>query len=459
MNFGLLTLLPAVAVLVIAIATKKTTESLFIGGILSYLIIAIFNGGNFITMITDSFFKVVTDYDNQWMIILTGLFGSLIALLSASNATYAIAKFLGKFCKTERSTLIATWILGVVIFIDDTLNIMAVGTCMKSLADKNKVPRESLAYVVDSTTAPACVVFPFSTWVIFYAGVFWEQDAVKSLGYASAMQTYYHIIPFVFYGMIALILVPLFAFGILPKFGAMKKVYQRITSTDSVFSKASEKLNEVMNTSDNIEVEHSSLWDFIVPIVVLIALTFIIDDMLIAVIASIFVCLIMFTIERRITLNEFCKLWIKGFADMIPALAILIAALFMRNACADIMLPDYIINAVGPFISAKLFPLMTFIIVAGLAFVTGSCWGVPGVCTPILIPLAVACNANLILVMAAIVSGGTFGSHACFYSDATVITSSICGIDNMDHAKTQFPYALIGAGITCLAYLIVGFVM
>lgn len=453
MNYGLLTLLPAALVLLFAIATKKTTEALIIGCLTSY---AIISGVGFIPSTLEALLDVLTNRDNQWMIVLTGFFGSLIALLNASNATTAIARFLGKFCKGTKSTLIATWILGIIIFIDDTLNILAVSSCMKKLSDRNKLPREALAYVVDSTTAPACVIFPFSTWVIFYANVFWDQPEVRALGFGSALGTYYRLIPFVFYGMAALVVVPLFAFGLIPQIGSMKKAFERTAKTGKVFSEASEKLNAARDDLDDTDDSKASVIDFLLPIGVLIALTIIIDDMLIAVIAAIFVCLILFLSRRKITFGEFCELWIKGFTDMIPALAILVAALLMRRASSDLHLPEYVVNAVGPLIGPKLFPLFAFVIVSALSFVTGSCWGIPGICTPILVPLAQATGANMIFVLAAIVSAGTFGSHACFYSDATVITSITCGINNMDHAKTQFPYALIAFFISCLGYIIIG---
>lgn len=111
-----------------------------------------------------------------------------------------------------------------------------------------------------------------------------------------------------------------------------------------------------------------------------------------------------------------------------------------------------------PFVSAKFYPMIAFIVVALLGFITGSNWGIPAVCAPIIIPLGAAVGSNLLLVMAAIVCGGTFCSHACFYSDATVITSSTCRIENMDHVYSQLPYAIISAVLACIAFLIAGFV-
>ena len=118
-GYGILTLLPAILVIVTAVKTKRTTEALLIGVIVSYLIICISGGGNFITTVTDSFFSVVTDYDTMWLVVVCGLFGSLIALINKARGTHAFARFLGKICKTEKATLFVAWILGIIIFIDD----------------------------------------------------------------------------------------------------------------------------------------------------------------------------------------------------------------------------------------------------------------------------------------------------------------------------------------------------
>lgn len=155
--------------------------------------------------------------------------------------------------------------------------------------------------------------------------------------------------------------------------------------------------------------------------------------------------------------NQFCDLWIQGFADSVSALAIIVAALWMRQASADLNLPEYVIGLVEPFVTPNIYPMLAFLIVAGLGFVTGSNWGIPAVCAPIIIPLGAACGANLLIVMAAIVCGGTFCSHACFYSDATVITSASCGIENMDHVYSQLPYTIISAVIASILFLASGF--
>lgn len=402
MNYGIITLLPALLVIVVAIKSKRTTEALLMGCVSSYAIIAIANRKNPVTLMVDSFFSIITDYDTVWLLIVCGLFGSLIAVINAAKGTHAIANFLGKICKTGKSTLLTSWLLGIIIFVDDYMNIMTISACTKKLSDLRKVPREALAYVIDSTGAPICVLLPFSTWAIFFAGIFYEQKEIAALGYNSAMSTYIHTIPYMFYAMVAVIVVPFFIMGIVPKIGAMKKAYQRVEITGKVYSENSNKLNK---REEDESSEEAKIIDFLIPI----------------------------------------------------ATMIIVAALWMRQASADLNLPEYIIGLVEPFVTPHIYPMIAFLVVAVLGFITGSNWGIPAVCAPIIIPLGAACGANLLSVMAAIVCGGTFCSHACFYSDATVITSASCGIENMDHVYSQLPYTIISAVIASILFLVSGY--
>lgn len=451
-NFGILSLLPAAIVIVLAIISKRTTEPLLIGCVASYVII---HGVRFITPLIDCLFTVVTDYDNVWLILVCGLFGSLVALLNASNGTQAIARALGRVCKNGKRTMLASWVLGILIFVDDYMNIMTISSCMTKLSDKHKKPREALAYVIDSTGAPTCVLLPFSTWAIFYAGAFFELEEVRTLGYGDAMSTYIHAIPFMFYAIVALLIVPLFIYGVVPRIGAMKKAYERVASTGQIFSEESRRYNL---DEDEVSEEKARIIDFLIPIGLLIIITIVANDIFLALLASIISCLVLYVPRKVISLRQFCDLWVKGFADMVPCLAIIVAALMMRQASNDLRLPDYVINLVMPYVGKETFPAIVFLVVSCLAFITGSNWGIPAVCAPIIIPLGASVGANLLVVMAAIVSGGVFSSHACFYSDATVMTSTSCKIENMEHVSTQMPYALIAMGISLVMYLICGFV-
>lgn len=452
MNYGLWTLAPILLVIVVALKTKRTLAPLLLGTLFTYVII---DGVHFAEGWSDAFFRVATDESHQWVFMVCALFGSLIALLGASHSTLGFSKRLEKLCRGKKSTLIVTWIMGILIFVDDYLNIMTLSTCMKKLTDKQKIPREALSYVIDSTGAPVCAILPFSTWAIFFSGLFYSEQGIAQLGYGSAMETFYKVIPYAFYAIAAVIIVPLFAIGIIPKLGNMRKAYQR-ADAGQMYSKESAPLNKDEDDNDMI---CGSLIDFLLPIGTLIVLAISGTDLFLSVAAAIVVCFLLYIPRKIVTLSQFCDLAMHGFCNMVPTVAIIYFAFVMQEAMSDIGIANYVISMTEPYMSAALFPALTFIIVAALNFSTGSVWGIPAIVVPILLPLSLSIGADPLLVMGAIVSGATLGSHACFYSDATVLTSSCCKMENMEHALSQLPYAMIAAGISMIGYLACGMML
>lgn len=452
MEYGVLCLVPVTIIVVFVLATKRTLEGLLLGAVVAY---AIMYGKEFFSHFLEAMFQVACDREFQWVFLVCGLMGGLVKLLEVSGGALGFSKKAEHYCKSRRSVLLATWLLGIVIFVDEYLNIMILSAATKRLSDKCKVCREEIAYVIDSTGAPACVLLPFSTWAGFYAVVFFNQPAVRELGYTSAMSTYMHVVPFTFYAIFTLIITLLFCVGILPPIGKMKQVRARVESTGRVYSEKS----AVFNT-EKIEVNaDGKLIDFLLPIVSLIGIAIWTDDLLTAVIITLVLCAFLYLPRRLMKFSEFCDLYIKGLVEIVPVLAIVFAAFIVQNACIEIGLSEYLVELTKPFLSGAVLPAVTFLIVAMLIFVTGSIWGISAVCVPIFVSLGVHLDANLILIMAAILSGGVFGSHACFYSDATVMTSECCGIDNFEHVMTQLPYVILSTLLTVASFLIAGFTL
>ena len=452
MEYGIISVVPAVIVILFALKTRRTFEALLAGTFCAYMIM---DGPDFLASWIAALYEVLTDAEVQWVIIVCGLFGSLIALLSATRSTLSFTRTMAGICKTAKASLVLTELLGILIFIDDYLNIITLGTCMCPLTDRYGEPREATAYIIDSTGAPVCVLLPVSTWAIFYASIFYSQPEVAALGYPDATSMYISIIPYAFYPLFTLIVVFLFSMKLLPKLGRMKKAYDRPEKT-APSAQLRETAEREEESTCNKHGKTGTIWDFIIPIVLVIILTIVTGEMTIALIAAIAVCLIMYLPRKLITFDRFFDVFMEGFCSIIPTLAVVVAAFIMQHAAEDIGLASFVIAAVSPLVNAAIFPAVVFVAVAFLTFVTGSNWGIPAVCVPIIIPLAAALNANMVLTMAAILSAGTFGSHACFYSDATVLTSVSCGIDNMDHALSQFPYAMIGAILSLAAFLVCG---
>lgn len=457
-NFGILTLIPPIVIIVFALTTKRTFEALLIGAVVGFFMT---DKWNVLGATVDGFSQVVSE--QAWMILVFGLLGGFTFLLQRSKGALGFGKLLRKFANSEKKTLMIGWVLGIIVFMDDYLNILTVSTSLRETCDKHKTPREMLAYVIDSTGAPVCVLIPLSTWAVFYAGTVAVEPGMEA--YGSAMSIYVQSLPFILYGWVAVIVVPLVILGIIPKMFGMKKAYQRVAETGRVYSEKSDRYNKGITEFDKLmesegmddDEKAGNIWFFLIPLGVVLVVSIVTGDVLIGLAWSLVAMAALYLITRALSFGEFCEAFASGFASMVPMMFITIGALTVQVSMDGIGLPDYVINAVLPYMNADLFPAITFVVVAALSFITGSNWGIPALTIPILIPLAFAGGANPLIVFGAIVSGGTFGSHICFYSDATVLTSQASGIDNLEHAFTQLPYGILSALIALVGFVICGF--
>ena len=451
MSQGLIAVIIILCIVVFAMKTRKCVEALLAGTLVAAVIL-------YKTKFLSEWCSLAqsTLADNVWIILACGLFGSLIALLQESKGSFGFSKVISKVCNTERKTLLTTFIMGILIFVDDYLNVLSIGVSMKGTYDKRKIPREALAYMLDSTGAPVCVLLPFSTWAVFYASLFADQKSVMDQGFTSGMNAYIHAIPFAFYPIITLVIVLLFCLGIMPKLGGMKKAYTRVAETGKVYSDASRKFNH--DTRKGYE-EDGNIWDFVIPMVVLVGLAIATSDLLVSVVAAMLVCFILYVPRKVITFETFFEVIVKGFGDMLSILMLLVIAFMLQSLTEKMGMTDFIVTSLEPLLKGAFFPAIAFILVALLCFATGSFWGMSAVVAPIVFPLGAAIGANPVLIMAAIISGGAFGSHACFYADATLLASTGAGIENMEHSMSQLPYVLIASGISLVLFVICGAVM
>ena len=401
LNLGLVAIFITLFIIIGAVATRRCVECMIVGS----MVAAIFLGGTgFLTTWSESLQNMLAEH--VWVMLVCLLFGGLISLLTDSKGSFGFSKYISKFCNSEKKTLMTTFVMGILIFVDDYLNVLSIGACMKKISDKQKLPRESLAYILDSTGAPVCVLLPFSTWAVFYASLFYEQESVQAIsGVTNAMSAYVKAIPFCFYPIVALIVVFLFAMGWMPKLGAMKKAYKRVEETGKVYSDASRKYNHDEYEDD----EDGNIWNFLIPMGVLVGVA--------------------------------------------------VVTFVLKDISGQMGMTEYIIELAEPFLFASIFPAMVFLLGAILAFTTGSDWGMSSIITPIVFPLGAALGANPVLIMAAIISGGTFGSHACFYADATLLASQSSGVENMEHALSQIPYVIIASVISVACFVVAGFIV
>lgn len=449
MELGLIAIIITLLIIVGAVITRRCVECMIAGSVLAAIFVY---GGSFLTGWSESLQNMLAE--NVWVMLVCLLFGGLIRLLTDSKGSFGFSKYIAKFCNSERKTLLTTFVMGILIFVDDYLNVLSIGACMKKISDKQKLPRETLAYLLDSTGAPVCVLLPFSTWAVFYASLFYEQESIAALGCSSAMDAYVRAIPFCFYPIITLVIVFLFVMGIMPKLGPMKKAYNRVKETGKVYSDASKKYNH-----DEIEEDDGNIWNFLIPMGVLVGVAIATGDILVSVILALIVCFVMYIPKKILSVDEFMNSMIHGFGDMLPTLTMLLVTFVLKDICGQMGMTEYIIEIAQPFLFGAIFPAMVFLLSAVLAFTTGSDWGMSSIITPIVFPLGAALGASPILIMAAVISGGTFGSHACFYSDATLLASQSSGVDSMEHALTQLPYVIIASVLSVICFGVAGFVM
>ena len=442
MSYGLIATLIVLVIVIGAITTKKCEAFLIAGSMVGALVLW---KQNFLSEWVSTLEGVISD--EAYVILICGLFGSLVALLTASKGSFGFTKIVTKICNTERKTLFTTFLLGILIFVDDYLNVLSIGTAMKGSYDKKKVPREALAYLLDSTGAPVCVLIPFSSWAAYFGAIFLQQDCVKSLAGGSLMKTYLMAVPYCVYPIVALIIVFLFC---------MKKAYDRVSTTGKTYSDVSRKYNI---GSEYGEEEGRSVWFFIIPLAILVGIAVVTGDLVIAAIIAILVCMVLYIGAKIMTFSEFWDTFVKGFADMLPIIILLISALTFQKIASEMEMTEFFVDLCKPIMSGAVFPMIAFIIVGLLAFMIANAWGVCTLVAPVLLPLGTSVGADIVLVMAAILSGCAFGNHACFYCDTTVLASNGAGIDNLEHAGSQLPYVLIGAAVSIVGFLILGVVM
>jgi len=441
MDYGFVTLLPTLLVLGLAIWSRRTLESVLAGALFAFIIM---EGIGFLDAMAEATLATLMTEEVAWVMLVCGLYGGFIGLLVKGGGSYAFGRAVMSRIETKRDGLLATWGLGLVIFLDDYLNSLTVGATMKAVTDRFRTSRAMLAYVVDSTAAPLCLLVPLSSWGAYFASLL-EQNGVAPEG--QGLSVFIETIPYLFYPMVALLIVPLVALGVIPLLGAMRRAEERAENGDlGVFEDNALAVQE--NARGGMSV-------FFFPIVAMVFFTvFPGIDLLRGVIAGILVTLVHYALVRVMTLGELFDTCIDGVKSMVPVLAMLLTLFVFVEANDRLGLTPYVIEAVSPFMTPQLLPVVVFITVSLLSFTTGSNWGVIAITMPIAFPLAQTFEVSIPLVMGALFSASGFGSHACFYSDSTVLSAQGAGCGTHEHAITQLPYALLGATVAAILFIV-----
>ena len=454
MDYGILSVIPPLVVVVLAIVSRTSFEPLLIGCLVGFLLIGYHEHTNVFSDFIASMYKILEDESTVWVILVCGLYGSLIGLMVRSGGILKFGEWALQKLRSESQAMMGAWLLGLAIFLDDYLSALTVGLSMRKITDAFKVPRSMLAYIVNTTAAPWCVIVPISTWTIF-VGKILETSNVAPKG--AGLSTYWKMIPFVSYGYISVLIIPLFIYGILPWFGRMKKADERAKTTGQL-TQTTFSMSSVLDISPMSEKKAPKVIYFLAPIVVLLAATLYFDiDALKGVMIAVVFTFLYYMAIRLGTFRQLSETLFSGFNSMVYALAILVMSYVLKDVNDKMGLTQYVLQGVSPYVSKQLLPLLVFGSLSVIAVTTGSSWGLYAVSIPLVVPLAHHLGSNVLLNCGAVVSAGVFGSNACLYSDATVLTAQSTECNNLENGLTQLPYAFIAFALSCVSYLVFGY--
>ena len=470
MNYGILSLLPPLVAVVLAIKSKNVILSLFFGGLTGALI---FCGGNPFaavrSVIGDYYFVQLTDSYNAGVLVLLVFIGGFIKLVEKSGGAQAFSKSVYKVVNTSLKAQLCAWLGGILIFFSDLGTPLLVGPVFRPLFDKLKISRQKLAWILDSTSSPVAILIPFIGWGVYIMGLI--QAEFDNLGVPdSDYTTFVQAIPFQLYAILAILLIPLVAFT--------KKDF-------SLMRRAEEKAAQQPDVSDEISAaEETAVSGYskanarpvmvILPIVVVFATIFITlapqgfpfkkiggNDFRVALtMGYLFGAVVLIALIRLfkvMTFHDTFKLYVDGMKGMTDVAVTLVLAWSLGSMISGLGTASFIVEGMQSIrFSPVLVPAAIFLFGAFVSFATGSSWGTFAIMMPLAIPMAHAFGIPFAIAVGAVLSGGLFGDHCSPISDTTILSSTGAECDLVEHVKTQLPYALVNGVIALVCFLVAG---
>ena len=475
-----LALLPPVIAIVLALITKEVYSSLFIGILSGALLYANFGfTGTIDHLFVDGFIASIADSYNIGILLFLVVLGAIVVLMNRAGGSAAFGKWAVKHIKSRVGAQLATVLLGCLIFVDDYFNCLTVGSVMRPVTDKFKVSRAKLAYLIDSTAAPICIIAPVSSWAAAVAGFVPEGQ--------SGFALFIRAIPFNFYALLTILAMVLIAVMKLD-FGPMKRHEENALKGDLFSSDDAESFKSLENEDDSGK---GSVWDLVAPVAVLIAAcilgliysggfftpgaegygSFIVafsaadasQGLVYGSFAGLIFAIVYFMLRGVLTFKQCMESIPEGFKAMVPAIMILSCAWTLKTMTDSLGAKIFIAEFVRSYASAFItfLPAIVFLIAIGLSFSTGTSWGTFGILIPIV--LAVFGSGALdmqicVISISACMAGAVCGDHCSPISDTTIMASAGSQSNHINHVSTQLPYALTVAAVSFVAYVIAGFV-
>ncbi|GAA2170562.1 Na+/H+ antiporter NhaC family protein [Agrococcus versicolor] len=478
-DLGALALLPVAVVLIVSVATRRTLLALLCGTIVGA---ALLGGWNAVDVWVAFVGRSLANETTQWLLLIVALFGILITLFERSGIVRDFASWTERFVTTRRRSTVLSFVLAVVLFVDDYLNVLTVGASMQGVTDRYRVPRTELGTIMKLTAAPIAVIVPFSTWALFFSGLF-EADGVTAGG--SGFGAYLQAIPYVFFGWLGVLLAFLLAMGWLPRWGAIKRDGLRAAASGDVFPAgtvapadgtvaAGAVGGAATAEGDETSVDESRAviateapprpthrpqpWPFLVAMLVLVGVTIATEANIVqGTIAALAVTIVITLVQRRLGIRRLLDAALDGLGSMLAIFVLVLLAFMLQEQNVDLGLASLVIDAVEPLLAPALLPALVFVVCGVYAYATGSFWDLAAVVTPVVLPLAIAVGADPIVAGAAVFSGAALGSTTCLYGDGIILASKSIGITPFQLMVAILPYAAIGFAASALLYLVVGF--
>lgn len=478
-------IIPAIIMLVLVLLTRKVLLSLGAGIVIGALFIHDFAVIESVNEIGIIFYQIfVTDgainTGNVLLLSFLLLLGVLTAFLTASGGSTAFGEWMIKRIRTRKGAQLMTGVLGLVIFIDDYFNSLAVGQIARPLTDRHNISRAKLAYLIDSTSAPVTVISPISSWGAYIIGIIGGLLTANEVTGIQPLEAFIKMIPLNFYALAALILVFIVAYFKVD-IGAMR-VHEHRAKTEGVLLKPDG--GKVPGDLSNVFKPHNKgkVYHLLIPILVLVIVTVISmvmtgikasapDVTLLTTFANTDVNLslfigglaavltaLLFHLKQGQPKAEWRTIFYEGIKTMLPAIYILLLAWMIGSVIGELNTGEFLAQLVSDAsISSTFFPILFFIIASLMALATGSSWGTFGIMLPIAAEVAVLTDVTMLLPsLSAVLAGSVFGDHCTPISDTTILSSTGAGSNHIEHVITQLPYALIAAAAASLGFLIIG---
>ena len=462
-------LIPPLLAIVLAFVTKEVYSSLFLGVAAGALLYSGFHPWESFV----NFFEIMKNSMNLNILIFDVLLGMIIVLMAKTGGSAAYGKWAGTKIRSKKSALLATTGLGILIFVDDYFNCLTVGSVMRPVTDQYKVSRAKLAYIIDSTAAPVCIIAPISSWAAAVNSYVPEDAGI------TGFQLFLRTIPYNLYAILTLFMV-IFITVTAFDFGLMKKHEDNAAKGD-LFTSGSEEFEQISEDEVN---PNGKVIDLVLPVAVLIVsaigamiytgflggATDIITafsgcdaetSLIFATLITIFFMLVLYLPRKVVTFKGFMDGLAEGFKLMVPAVTILIFAWSLKGMGDALGLADFVGHAVGDNASASVFiPVVMFAAAVFLSFSTGTSWGT----FAILVPIATALFSGggdiemMVISVSAVLAGAVCGDHISPISDTTVMSSAGAQSNHINHVSTQMQYAAVVAAVCVVGYLIAGLI-